>query len=78
MTPQERLEQAWIRAGYPREYMPRHQFLKVSESVLGAFEAGEADFLQVGWQRAGVDFPFAPGHPRYEAMKEAYRTLGSV
>lgn len=75
MTPLERLEQAWIQAGYPKEYIPKQQFQKVAESVAEAFAAGEEDFLRAGWQKAGVDFPFAPSHPRYQAMLEAYETL---
>ncbi|MFZ5823225.1 MAG: hypothetical protein ACOY94_02585 [Bacillota bacterium] len=75
MNPYERLEQAWIKAGYPKEYIPRQQFLKVAEPVAQAFAAGEEDFLKAGWAQAKVDFPFAPAHPRYQAMLEAYREL---
>jgi hypothetical protein len=76
MTPYERLEKAWIKAGYPKEYMPKHQFLKVAEPVAEAFAAGEEDFLKAGWAKAKVDFPFAPSHPRYQAMLEVYVELG--
>ena len=78
MTPQERLEQAWVKAGYPREYMPKQQFAKVAEAVLAAFEAGETDFIKAGWSQAKVDFPFATSHPRYAAMQAAYRELGNA
>ena len=77
MTPMERLEQAWVKAGYPKEYIPKQQFLKVAEPVWAAFQAGDPDFLKSGWTKAGVDFPFAPSHPRYQAMAEAYRALGA-
>lgn len=77
MTPLARLEQAWIKAGYPKEYMPKQQFAKVAEPVAEAFAAGEADFLKAGWTTEGVDYPFAPGHPRYQAMLDAYRELGA-
>lgn len=72
MTSMERLEQAWIKAGYPKEYMPRQQFMKVAPFVQAAFEAGTEDFLVAGWKEAKVDFPFAPSHPRYAAMAAAY------
>ena len=75
MNGYERLERAWIKAGYPKEYIPRQQFLKVAEPVAQAFAAGEEDFLKAGWAQAKVDFPFAPSHPRYQAMLEAYREL---
>ncbi|MFZ5814168.1 MAG: hypothetical protein ACOY93_02535 [Bacillota bacterium] len=75
MTPYERLEKAWVEAGYPREYIPKQQFLKVAEPVAEAFAAGDPDFLKTGWARARVDYPFAPAHPRYQAMLEAYRRL---
>lgn len=75
MTALERLQEAWVRAGYPREYIPKEQFSKVAESVAEAFAAGEADFLKVGWARAGVDYPFVPSHPRYQEMLTAYREL---
>lgn len=75
MTPQERLEQAWVKAGYPKEYMPKQQIAKVAAHVAEAFEAGTEDFLKAGWTAAKVDFPFAPSHPRYAAMAEAYREL---
>jgi len=75
MTPYERLEQAWIKAGYPKEYIPRQQFLKAAEPVAEAYAAGEEDFLRAGWAKAQVDFPFAPSHPRYQAMMEAYVEL---
>ena len=78
MNALERLEQAWIEAGYPKEYMPRQQFAKVAEPVAEAFAAGEEDFLKAGWTKAGVDFPFAPSHPRYQAMTEAYERLGAA
>lgn len=76
LTPLERLQQAWIQAGYPREYMPRQQFEKVAGHVAEAFSAGAEDFLKAGWLNAKIDFPFAPSHPRYPAMLEAYRKLG--
>lgn len=75
MTAVERLEQAWVKAGYPPEHMPRQQFAKVAEQVAAALEREEEDFFKSGWQAAGVDFPFAPAHPRYQAMLEAYREL---
>lgn len=75
MTSLERLEQAWIKAGYPKEYMPKQQFTQVAEAVAAVFAAGEEDFLKAGWSKAGVDFPFAPSHPRYQAMVDAYREL---
>lgn len=75
MTPMERLEQAWIKAGYPKEYIPRQQFLKAADLVWEAYEAGEEDFFKAGWAKAKVDFPFAPSHPRYQAMIEAYIEL---
>lgn len=75
MTPYERLEQAWVKAGYPKEYIPKQQFAKVADAVAEAFAAGEEDFLRAGWSKAAVDFPFAPSHPRYQAMIEAYREL---
>lgn len=78
MTPLERLEQAWVKAGYPKEHMPRQQFAKVAGAVQEAFEAGEEDFLKAGWSKAKVDFPFATGHARYAAMKEAYRDLAGA
>lgn len=78
MTHYERLEQAWIRAGYPKEYIPKQQFQKVAEPVATAFAAGESDFLRAGWAAAKVDFPFAPSHPRYQAMADAYRELASA
>lgn len=76
MTALERLVAAWTKAGYPVEYIPKQQFAKVADAVLEAFEAGEEDFLLTGWTKASVDFPFAPAHPRYEAMKVAYEELG--
>lgn len=75
MTPYERLEQAWIKAGYPKEYIPKQQFAKAAEPVAAAFTAGAEDFIKAGWIQAKVDFPFAPSHPRYQAMVEAYREL---
>jgi hypothetical protein len=75
MTALERLEQAWIKAEYPKESMPRQQFMKVADHVAAAYEAGEEDFLKAGWVEAKVDFPFAPSHPRYQAMLEAYSEL---
>lgn len=75
MNAYERLEQAWIKAGYPKEHIPRQQFLKVAESVAQAFTDGEEDFLKSGWAAAKVDFPFAPSHPRYQAMLEAYEEM---
>lgn len=77
MNALERLQQAWIKAGYPPEYMPKQQFARVAEPVAEAFAAGEEDFLRAGWTKAGVDFPFAPSHPRYQAMKEAYAELAA-
>lgn len=77
MTNVERLERAWIEAGYPKEHMPKAQFLKTADHVAAAFEAGEADFIKVGWSRAGVDYPFAPSHPRYASLLEAYRRPGA-
>jgi hypothetical protein len=68
----DRLVAAWTKAGYPPEYLPKQQFQKVAEHVLAAFQAGEQDFLKAGWKAAGVDFPFATNHPRYQAMLEAY------
>lgn len=76
MTPLERLTEAWIRAGYPKEYIPKQQFSQVAEAVAEAFAVGEADFLKAGWTKAKVDYPFSPSHPRYQAMLEAYRQLG--
>lgn len=76
MTDLERLEQAWLKAGYPKEYMPKAQFAKAATSVAEAFADGAADFLKVGWAKAGVDYPFAPSHPRYQLMLAAYRELG--
>lgn len=75
MTAFERLQQAWIQAGYPKEYMPKQQFEKAAPFVAEEFAAGTEDFLKAGWSKAKVDFPFAPSHPRYEAMMEAYRKL---
>lgn len=75
MTPLERLEQAWIKAGYPKEYMPKQQFAKVADKVWEAYAAGEADFLKAGWTQAKVDFPFSASHKRYQAMISAYREL---
>lgn len=75
MNPYERLEHAWIKAGYPKEHTLRHQFLKVASAVAEAFAAGEEDFLKAGWAMAKVDYPFAPTHPRYQAMLEAYEEL---
>lgn len=75
MTAYDRLVAAWTKAGYPVEYIPKQQFAKVAEAVLAAYEAGEEDFLREGWVKAGVDFPFAPAHPRYEAMAVAYSEL---
>jgi hypothetical protein len=77
MTPLERLEQAWVKAGYPKEYIPKQQFLKVAEPVWEAFQENAEDFLKVGWSRAKVDFPFAPSHPRYQAMVDAYKELAA-
>lgn len=76
MTPLERLQEAWVRAGYPKEYMPKQQFEKAAPYVAEAFQAGEEDFIKAGWTKAQVDFPFAPGHPRYAAMMQAYEELG--
>lgn len=76
MTPLERLEQAWIKAGYPKEYMPKQQFEKAAPFVAEAFAAGTEDFMKAGWLKAKVDFPFASSHPRYVAMIDAYRKLG--
>lgn len=76
VTPYERLEQAWVKAGYPKEYVPKQQFQKVAESVAEAYAAGEEDFFRAGWTQAKVDFPFSPSHPRYQAMTEAYVELG--
>jgi hypothetical protein len=75
MSALERLQDAWIRAGYPKEYIPKEQFTKVAEAVAEAFAAGEEDFFRAGWGRAGVDYPFAPSHPRYQDMLRAYREL---
>jgi hypothetical protein len=75
MTPMERLQEAWIKAGYPKEYMPKQQFAQVADLVAEAYAAGEEDFLKAGWAKSQVDFPFAPGHPRYQAMLEAYAGL---
>jgi hypothetical protein len=75
VTPLERLEQAWIQAGYPKEHLPKQQFVKVAPFVAEAYDAGVADFLKAGWAQAKVDYPFAPSHPRYQAMVEAYREL---
>lgn len=75
MNPLERLQQAWIKAGYPKEYMPKQQMDKAAPFVAEAFATGEEDFIKAGWTRAKVDFPFAPSHPRYQAMIEAYRIL---
>lgn len=76
MNAYDRLVAAWTKAGYPVEYIPKQQFQKVADAVLEAFMAGEEEFLKVGWTKAGVDFPFAPSHPRYQAMMEAYEELG--
>lgn len=76
MTAYERLVTAWTKAGYPVEYIPKQQFMKVADAVLAAFESGEEEFLRVGWKNAGADFPFAPAHPRYEAMMAAYASAG--
>lgn len=75
MTPLERLQEAWIRAEYPKEYMPKQQFVKVADAVAEAFAAGEEDFIKAGWTKAKVDYPFAPSHPRYQLMLNAYREL---
>lgn len=75
MTPLERLEQAWVKAGYPKEYMPKQQMAKVAPFVESAFAAGTEDFVKAGWLEAKVDFPFAVSHPRYQALLEAYREL---
>lgn len=75
MTPLERLTQAWIKAGYPKEYIPKQQFEKAAAHVAEAFAEGEEDFIRAGWEKAQVDFPFAPSHPRYQAMIEAYSEL---
>jgi hypothetical protein len=77
MTSLERLEKAWVQAGYPKEHMPRQQFAKVADAVWEAFQSGDAEFLKGGWVKAKVDFPFATSHPRYQAMIEAYRELGA-
>lgn len=71
----ERLRAAWVEAGYPKEYIPRVQFARVAEHVAAAHAEGEPDFLKVGWERAGVDYPFAPNHPRYQLMLDAYRRM---
>jgi hypothetical protein len=76
LTPLERLQQAWIKAGYPKEYMPKQNMEKVATHVAEAFLAGDNDFIKTGWTQAKVDFPFAPSHPRYQAMMDAYRELG--
>lgn len=76
MTPVERLEQAWVKAGYPKEYMPKPTLAKVAPFVAEAQAAGTEDFVKAGWQAAKVDFPFATSHPRYEALLKAYRELG--
>lgn len=76
LTPQERLEQAWVKAGYPKEYLPKQQIAKVAPFVEQALEAGTEDFVKAGWVAAKVDFPFATSHPRYQALLEAYRELG--
>lgn len=72
----ERLEQAWLKAGYPKEYVPKAQFAKAAGPVAEAFAAGAEDFLKAGWTKAGVDYPFSPSHPRYQLMLTAYRELG--
>lgn len=77
MTSLERLEQAWVKAGYPKESMPKQQLAKVADAVAEAFAAGTEDFVKTGWLAAKVDFPFAVSHPRYQAMLQAYRELGS-
>lgn len=76
MTPQERLEQAWVKAGYPKEYMPKQQLVKVAPFVAEALAAGTEDFVKAGWLQAKVDFPFATSHPRYQELLKAYRELG--
>lgn len=75
MDPLERLRTAWIEAGYPKEYIPKEQFATVAAHVAAAHDEGEPDFLKAGWARAGADYPFAPNHPRYQLMLEAYRRL---
>lgn len=75
MTPVERLEQAWVKAGYPKEHMPKQQVAKVAPFVQKALEAGTADFVKAGWLEAKVDFPFSTSHPRYQALLTAYKEL---
>lgn len=76
MTPHELLTSAWTEAGYPPPSGPLIANLaKAAEAVLTCFEEGEEDFILAGFEEAGVDFPFAPAHPRYQAMVEAYRRL---
>jgi len=70
------LRAAWQRAGYPTPGGPLVPMLQqVAGPVYTAFRRGEADFIAVGWQESGADFPFARSHPRYQALQEAYRQL---
>lgn len=69
------IQEAWLRSGYPPQYAPPGHFAKVAEAVLTAFREGEEDPLAAGWQKAGVDFPFAAGHARYIAFRDAYVEL---
>jgi hypothetical protein len=78
VTDLERLEEAFVKAGYPREYMPRPQFVKVAPYVAEACAAGVEDFIRAGWEKAGVDYPFVPDHPRYKALLQAYRELAAA
>lgn len=76
MTPQERLEQAWVKAGYPKEHMPRPMLVKVAPFVAEALASGTEDFIKAGWLQAKADFPFSTSHPRYQELLKAYRELG--
>jgi hypothetical protein len=76
MNPKELLRQAWTRAGYPTPAGPLvAQLDQVAAAVYAAYQRGESDFIASGWRESGVDFPFAPAHPRYQAMLTAYRDL---
>lgn len=78
MTPSERLRKAWQQAGYPPPVGPLVKMLeKVAGPVHDAFMRGEEDFVAAGWEATGEDFPFVKGHPRYQALAEAYRNLSA-
>lgn len=75
----ELLKRAWTQAGYPPPVGPLVTMLEtVADPVLQAYRAGVEDFIATGWSEAGEDFPFVKGHPRYQALTEAYRRLANA